>query len=77
MAAVAVMPYLLINIVWTFGLFIPTEQMGDASWRAINGATAVPSMVGILLARAFSRLWGERLPMKVIRLSDNNNRSVT
>ncbi|GGD97427.1 hypothetical protein [Paenibacillus nasutitermitis] len=67
-AAIAVMPYLLIKIVWTFGLFIPTEQMGDASWRAINGATAVLSMVGILLALAFSRPWGERLPAWLVVL---------
>lgn len=67
-AAIAVMPYLLIKIAWTFGLFIPTEQMGDASWRAINAATAVLAMVGILLALAFSRPWGERLPAWLVAL---------
>ncbi|MFK7691407.1 hypothetical protein [Paenibacillus sp. HJGM_3] len=61
-AAIAVTPYLLIKMAWTFGLFIPTEQMGDTSWRAINAATAVIAIIGILLALAFSRPWGTRLP---------------
>ena len=61
-AAIAVTPYLLIKIVWTFGLFLPTEQMGDASWRMINAVTAVLAAIGILLAMAFCRPWGERLP---------------
>lgn len=67
-AAIAVGPYLLIKVVWTFGLFIPTEQMGDASWRAINAATAVIAAVGILLAMAFCRPWGERLPAWLVGL---------
>src|SRR4051794_17176251 len=61
-AAVAVTPYLFIKILWTFGLFIPTTRMGDLNWRAINLTTALLAMVGILLALAFSRPWGERLP---------------
>lgn len=65
-AAIAVTPYLLIKIVWTFGLFLPTEQMGDPSWRAINAATAVIAAVGILLAMAFCRPWGERLPAGLV-----------
>ncbi|WNQ14281.1 hypothetical protein MJA45_18355 [Paenibacillus aurantius] len=67
-AALAVTPYLLIKIAWTFGLFLPTEQMGDASWRAINAATAVIAAVGILLAMAFCRPWGERLPAWLVAL---------
>ncbi|MDF2650876.1 MAG: hypothetical protein K0Q73_6681 [Paenibacillus sp.] len=67
-AAIAVTPYLLIKIAWTFGLFLPTEQMGDASWRAINAATAVIAAVGILLAMAFCRPWGERLPAWLVAL---------
>ncbi|CAM3871004.1 hypothetical protein [Mesobacillus zeae] len=67
-AAIAVTPYLLIKIAWTFGLFLPTEQMGDASWRAINAATVVVAAVGILLAMAFSRPWGERLPAWLVAL---------
>ncbi|WHY80228.1 hypothetical protein QNH20_25390 [Neobacillus sp. WH10] len=67
-AAIAVTPYLLIKIAWTFGLFLPTEQMGDASWRAINAATVVVAAVGILLALAFSRPWGERLPAWLVAL---------
>lgn len=61
-AALAVTPYLLIKIAWTFGLFLPTEQMGETSWRAINATTAVLAAIGILLALAFSQPWGARLP---------------
>ncbi len=67
-AAIAVTPYLLIKIAWTFGLFLPTEQMGDSSWRVINAATVVLAAVGILLAMAFSRSWGERLPAWLVAL---------
>lgn len=66
--AVAVTPYLLIKIAWTFGLFLPTEQMGEASWRAINAGTAALAAVAILLALAFSRPWGERLPAWLVAL---------
>ena len=61
-AAVAVTPYLLIKIAWTFGIFLPRESMGGISWRAINATTAVLALVAILLAMALSRPWGERLP---------------
>lgn len=61
-AAIAITPYLLIKIAWTFGLFMPTEQMGDPSWRTANAITLVLAVVGILLAFAFSMPWGERLP---------------
>lgn len=57
-AAISVAPYLLIKIIWTFGLFLPTEQMGDASWRIINAVTAVLAAIGIFLAMAFCRPWG-------------------
>lgn len=67
-AVIAVTPYLLIKIVWTFGLFLPTEQMGDASWRIINLVTAVLAAIGILLAMAFCRPWGERLPAWLVAL---------
>ncbi|WHY61803.1 hypothetical protein [Cytobacillus firmus] len=67
-AAIAVTPYLLIKIAWTFGFFLPTEQMGEASWRGINAATAVIAAVGILLAMAFCRPWGERLPAWLVAL---------
>ncbi|MGA9227394.1 MAG: hypothetical protein WB217_13705, partial [Mesobacillus sp.] len=67
-AAIAVTPYLLIKIVWSFGLFLPTEQMGEASWRIINAVTAVLAAIGILLAMAFCRPWGERLPAWLVAL---------
>lgn len=67
-AAIAVTPYLLIKIAWTFGLFLPTEQMVDVSWRGINAVTAVVAAVGILLAMAFCRPWGERLPAWLVAL---------
>lgn len=60
--ALAVTPYLLIKVAWTLGLFLPTEHMGDASWRAINATTALLAVTGILLALAFTQPWGERLP---------------
>lgn len=65
---IAVTPYLLIKIAWTVGLFLPTEQMGEASWRAINASTAALAAVAILLAMAFCRPWGERLPAWVVAL---------
>jgi hypothetical protein len=61
-AAISVTPYLLIKIAWTFGMFLPRDNMGDPGWRAINATTAILALVGILLAMAFSRPWGERLP---------------
>jgi hypothetical protein len=67
-AALAVMPYLLIKIVWTLGLFIPAEHIGDTSWRMINAATVVIAAFGILLAIAFCRPWGERLPAWLVVL---------
>ncbi|MET3696537.1 hypothetical protein SAMN05877753_103217 [Bacillus oleivorans] len=67
-AAIAVTPYLLIKIAWTFGFFMPTEQMGDPSWRTANAVTMVLAVVGILLALAFSMQWGERLPAWLVAL---------
>lgn len=67
-AAVAVTPYLLIKIVWSFGLLVPTEEMAGADWRAVNAATACLAAVGIALAAAFSRPWGERLPAWLVAL---------
>jgi hypothetical protein len=61
-AALAVTPYLLIKVAWTFGIFLPNEGMGNPGWRAINATTALVALVGILLAMAFVRPWGERLP---------------
>ncbi|MFJ7083071.1 hypothetical protein ACIQU8_07560 [Streptomyces griseus] len=62
------MPYMLIKIAWTFGLFLPTQEMGEADWRAINATTAVLAAVGVLLALAFTRPWGERVPAWLIVL---------
>ncbi|WP_454353049.1 hypothetical protein [Streptomyces calvus] len=42
--------------------------MGGADWRAINAATAFLAAVGIVLAMAFSRPWGERLPAWLVAL---------
>lgn len=67
-AAMAVTPYLLIKILWTLGLFLPTEQMADTSWRIINAVTAVLAAIGIFLALAFCRPWGERLPAWLVAL---------
>jgi len=66
--AIAVMPYLAIKILWTFGLFLPTEQMGESSWRTINAATVVLAVVAIMLAMAFCMPWGERLPAWLVVL---------
>jgi hypothetical protein len=67
-AAVAMTPYLLIKVAWTFGILVPTEEMNSASWRAVNATTAVLAAAGILLALALSRPWGERLPGWLIAL---------
>jgi hypothetical protein len=67
-AALAVTPYLLIKIAWTFGIFLPTQDMGDTTWRAINATTAVVAAAGILLALAFCRPWGLRLPAWLVAL---------
>lgn len=67
-AAIAVAPYLFIKILWAFGLFVPTEEMAGADWRAINAATAVLAAVGITLAMAFSRPWGNKLPAWLVAL---------
>ncbi|WP_238590919.1 hypothetical protein [Paenibacillus beijingensis] len=64
----AVSPYLLIKIAWTFGLFMPTDQMGDLSWRTANAVTMVLAAGCILLAMAFCRPWGERLPSWLVAL---------
>ncbi|MCQ0025530.1 hypothetical protein M4914_23065 [Streptomyces somaliensis DSM 40738] len=61
-AAVAATPYLLVKTVWSFGLLVPTREMAGADWRAVNAATGFLAAVGIVLATAFSRPWGERLP---------------
>ncbi|MEU4259879.1 hypothetical protein [Streptomyces fradiae] len=61
-AALAVTPYLLIKVVWSFGLLLPTAAMAGAGWRAVNAATAVMAAAGVGLALAFCRPWGERLP---------------
>ncbi len=67
-AAVAVTPYLVIKILWAIGLFLPTDEMGEARWRAINATTAVLALIGILLAMAFIKPWGERLPAWTVAL---------
>jgi len=67
-AAIAVTPYFLIKVAWTLGLFMPTEQMGDVDWRTANAVTMVLAAAGILLALAFSRPWGERLPSWLVGL---------
>ncbi|OMF58877.1 hypothetical protein BK138_10465 [Paenibacillus rhizosphaerae] len=66
--AIAVSPYLLIKIAWTFGLFMPTDQMGDPSWRIANAVTMVLAAACILLAMSFCRPWGERLPSWLVAL---------
>lgn len=67
-AAVAVTPYLLIKVVWSFGLLVPTEEMAGADWRVVNAVTALLAAVGVALALAFTRPWGERLPVWLVAL---------
>jgi hypothetical protein len=33
-AAIAVTPYLLIKVAWTFGILLPDARMGQSSWRS-------------------------------------------
>ena len=60
--ALVMAPYLLLKIAWALGLFLPAGHMGEAGWRMVNAATVVLAAIAILLAMAFSRPWGERLP---------------
>lgn len=62
------LPYLLIKIIWMFGFMLPNERMGTPEWRAINAVTAVIASIGIVLAIAFVRPWGERVPGWIIAL---------
>lgn len=64
----AVLPYLVIKIAWTFGLFLPAAHMGEPSWRVINAVTVVVALIGIGLAFAFAMPWGERLPTWLVAL---------
>ncbi|WP_436991569.1 hypothetical protein [Streptomyces sp. enrichment culture] len=61
-------PYLLIKVVWSFGLLVPTEEMAGADWRVVNAVTALLAAVGVALALAFTRPWGERLPAWLVAL---------
>jgi hypothetical protein len=67
-AAIAVTPYLLIKVAWTFGILLPDARMGQPSWRVINATTALLALAGILVGLAFSRPWGERLPAWLVLL---------
>jgi hypothetical protein len=67
-ADIAVAPYLLIKVAWTFGILLPDARMGEPGWRAVNATTALLALVGILLGLAFSRPWGERLPAWLVLL---------
>ncbi|WP_201258810.1 hypothetical protein [Streptomyces thermolilacinus] len=61
-------PYLLIKVVWSFGLLVPTAEMAGADWRLVNAVTALLAAVGVALALAFTRPWGERLPAWLVAL---------
>ena len=63
-AAIAVTPYLLIKVAWTFGILLPDARMGEPGWRVINATTALAALVGILLGLAFSRPLG-RAPARL------------
>jgi hypothetical protein len=67
-AAIAVTPYLLIKLAWTFGILLPDARMGQPSWRVINAITALLALIGVLLGLAFSQPWGERLPAWLVVL---------
>ncbi|QSB16189.1 hypothetical protein JQS43_07785 [Natronosporangium hydrolyticum] len=67
-AALAMTPYLIMKVLWTFGLLLPTAELGSAEWRAVNAATVAVAAIGIGLALACCRPWGERLPASLIAL---------
>lgn len=66
--AIVLMPYLLIKIAWTLGIFLPAEHMGEVGWRMVNAATVLLATTAIVLAMAFCRPWGERLPAPLVAL---------
>jgi hypothetical protein len=61
--AIAVTPYLLIKVAWTFGLLLPTDDMGSASWRAINATTALLAAAEHPLAQALAAQAGTTLSL--------------
>lgn len=65
-AALAMTPYFVIKVFWTFGLLLPRAEMAEHDWRAINAVTAVFAAAGILLALGITRRRAERVPAWLI-----------
>ncbi|NDL57668.1 hypothetical protein [Phytoactinopolyspora mesophila] len=71
-AALAMLPYLLIKIVWTLdGLLGGGLDQGvweDLNWAQVNGLTVVMAAVGITLALMLAQRWGTRVPTWMVAL---------
>lgn len=65
-AALALLPYLLIKVVWVVGSLVGTLPVGTgfgvAEWVVLNTVTVGMAGIGIALALALVRPWGMRIP---------------
>ncbi|CAO0833928.1 hypothetical protein SMICM17S_02924 [Streptomyces microflavus] len=65
-AALALLPYLLIKVVWVVGSLAGTLPVGTgfgaAEWVVLNTVTVGMAGIGVALALALVRPWGMRIP---------------
>lgn len=65
-AALALLPYLLIKVVWVVGSLVGTLPVGTgfgvAEWVVLNTVTVGMAGIGVALALALVRPWGMRIP---------------
>ncbi|SDQ98276.1 hypothetical protein [Thermostaphylospora chromogena] len=70
-AVAAILPYLALKTVWSFGGTIGLADIGAAdedTLRALNLLTFGMDLVALVLALAFTRPWGLRLPVWLVIL---------
>ena len=68
-AVAAILPYLTLKIVWSFGGTVGLADVGagdEATLRALNALTFGMDLVALVLALAFIRPWGMRLPVWLV-----------
>ncbi|KQY62408.1 hypothetical protein [Nocardioides sp. Root140] len=69
-AAAAMTPYLVIKVCWVVGSMIGLAPGGDgystAGWALLNTVTIGMAAVGIALALALVRPWGNRVPGRAV-----------
>lgn len=65
-AALALLPYLLIKVLWVVGSLMGALPVGTgfgmAQWVVLNTVTAGMAAIGVALALALVRPWGMRIP---------------